>query len=85
MGLYGDLRKTVYNNLGMAIFYEVGIVKEKVESQLDYLLVFKPRIATILFYFLGVWEQEKDGIKTKEEFISYLDKKSQELNSTNKI
>ena len=57
----------------------------QIESQLDHLLVFKPTIAPISFYFLGAWEQEKDGIKTKEEFLSYLDNKLKELNSANKI
>lgn len=81
---YGK-QSIIQDNLGMAIFYEVETVKEEVESQLDHLLVFIPTVAPVSFYFLGAWEQEKDGIKTKEEFLSYLDKKLKELNNTNKI
>ncbi len=81
---YGK-QSIIQDNLGMAIFYEVGTVKEEVESQFDHLLVFKPALAPVSFYFLAAWEQEKEGIKTKEDFISYLDKKLKELNTTNKI
>jgi hypothetical protein len=78
-------QSVIQDNLGMAIFYKVGTVKDQVESQFDHLLVFKPTVAPVSFYFLAAWEQEKDGIKTKEEFISYLDKKLKELNTNNKI
>ncbi len=81
---YGK-QSLVPDNLGMAIFYEIATVQNEVESQTDHLLVFKPSIAPISFYFLGAWEQEKDGIKTKDAFIIYLDNKLKELNSTNKI
>jgi len=84
MATYGK-QSLIPDNLGMAIFYEVSTVKDQVEASLDHLLIFKPTVSPVSFYFLGAWEQEKDGIKTKEEFISYLDKKLQELNSTNKI
>jgi hypothetical protein len=58
---------------------------EVVDSEFDYLLVFKPKTEKISFYFLGAWEQEPNGIKTEKEFILYLDKKLSELNKNNKI
>lgn len=73
------------DNLGLAIFYETGTVENFIEGVDDHLLIFKPTIAPITYYFLGAWEKEKAGIKTKEEFSSYLDKKLTELNSKNKI
>lgn len=73
------------DNLGMAIFYEIATVENSVEGKDDHLLVFKPTVAPISFYFLGAWEKEKAGIKTKEAFVSYLDQKLNELNRKNKL
>jgi hypothetical protein len=71
------------DNLGMAILYEIATVSEVTEWEHDHLIVFKPSNKEISFYFLGAWEQEKDGIKTETDFLSYLDEKLQELNDTN--
>lgn len=73
------------DNLGMAIFYETATVESAIEGVDDHLLVFKPTIAPISFYFLGAWEKEKAGIKTKEAFVAYLDQKLNELNRKNKL
>jgi hypothetical protein len=73
------------DNLGMAIFYETATVENVVEGVDDHLLVFKPTIAPISFYFLGAWEKEKAGLKTKEEFLAYLKQKLIVLNKTNKL
>jgi len=81
---YG-VQSLVPDKLGMAIFYQTNDVESMIEASFDYLLIFKPTTSKITFYFLGAWEQEKDGIKTREEFISYLNGKLDELNSKNKI
>ena len=81
---YG-VQSLVPDKLGMAIFYEIETVSEVTEWEHDYLLVFKPSTKAISFYFLGAWEQEKDGIKTEAEFLSYLDEKLNELNNTNSL
>lgn len=73
------------DNLGMAIFYEIETVKEVTEWEHDHLLIFKPSTAEISFYFLGAWEQEKDGIKTEAEFLVYLDTLLNELNTSNTL
>ncbi|MEY3451938.1 MAG: hypothetical protein RL711_1766 [Bacteroidota bacterium] len=73
------------DNLGMAIFYKTATVENSVEGKDDHLLVFKPTVTPISFYFLGAWEKEKAGIKTKEAFVSYLDQKLNELNRKNKL
>jgi hypothetical protein len=75
----------VPDNLGMAIFYEAETVEDIIDSEFDHLIVFKPSTEKISFYFLGAWEKEKGGIKTKEDFLSYLDEKLEELNDNNKI
>lgn len=81
---YGE-QTLIPDDLGMAIFYEVETVEEVVHSEFDYLLVFKPTTNPISFYFLGAWEQEKDGIKSKEQFLTYLDEKLNELSTNNAL
>lgn len=81
---YGE-QTLVPDKLGMAIFYELETVSEVTEWEHDYLLIFKPATKAISFYFLGAWEQEKDGIKTEADFLNYLDEKLNELNNTNSL
>lgn len=81
---YG-VQTLVPDQLGMAIFYETGTIDNIEDTELDYLLVFKPTTKSTSFYFLGAWEQEKDGIKNKEEFIKYLDEKLAVLNKKSKL
>lgn len=73
------------DKLGMALFYNTDEVEQQVEGKDDHLVIFKPTTSTITYYFLGAWEQEKDGITTKEEFVSHIDKLLQELNSNNTL
>ena len=73
------------DNLGLAIFYEIGTVENQVEGVDDHLITFKPTTNSISYYLLGAWEKEKNAIKTKEDFIKYLDQKLAVLNSKNKL
>lgn len=73
------------DNLGMALFYNLDEVTEQKQGKHDHLVIFKPTTKTITYYFLGAWEQEPNGIKTKEDFISDLNKKLEQLNTTNSI
>ena len=81
---YGQ-QSLVPDNLGMAIFYEISTVESLVDAEFDHLLVFKPSTKSNSFYLLGAWEQEIGGIKSKEEFIKYLDEKLTVLNKKNKL
>lgn len=84
LATYGA-QSLVPDNLGMAIFYETNTIESLEDTDLDYLLVFKPTTKSTSFYLLGAWEQEKDGIKNKEEFVKYLDEKLAELNKKSKL
>lgn len=84
MATYGQ-QSLIPDNLGMAIFYKTTDIKAQAEGEFDHLLIFKPCKKAVSFYLLGAWEQEKDGIKTREEFYKYLDQKLGELNKNNKI
>jgi len=75
---YGE-QTLVPDDLGMVIFYKVSNVEAIVESEFDHLVVFKPTESPITYYFAGAWEQEKDGIKSQEEFVAYLDATLAEL------
>jgi hypothetical protein len=75
----------VPDKLGMAIFYEVNTTETLEDTEFDYLLIFKPRRTPTSFYFLGAWEEEKEGIKSKGDFIKYLDEKLNLLNKKDKL
>lgn len=81
---YGK-QSLVPDNLGMAIFYEISTVESLEDAEFDHLLVFKPSTKSNSFYLLGAWEQEIGGIKSKEEFIKYLEEKLAVLNKKNKL
>jgi hypothetical protein len=84
LATYGT-QSLVPDQLGMAIFYQVNTIQSLVDAEFDHLLVFKPTSQIVDFYFLGAWEQEPKGIKTKEEFLNYLDEKLQLLEKNNKM
>lgn len=84
LATYGT-QSLVPDKLGMAIFYEISTIENIADTDLDYLLVFKPTTKANSFYLLGAWEQEKDGIKTKEEFVKYLDERLEVLNKKGKM
>ena len=81
---YGE-QTLVPDKLGMAIFYKVETVAEVTEWEHDYLLLFKPTTSEIPFYFLGAWEQEKDGIKTETGFLNYLEGLLDNLNDNDTL
>jgi len=84
LATYGE-QSLVPDKLGMALFYEVNTIENVADTDLDYLLVFKPTTKAVTFYLLGAWEQEVNGIKTKEEFAKYLDKQLEVLNKKGKM
>jgi len=73
------------DNLGMALFYKLDEVAEQKDGDYDHLVIFKPTTETLTYYFLGAWEQETNGIKTEDAFISDLNKKLESLENTNSI
>ncbi|TDE05794.1 DUF4861 family protein [Flavobacterium sandaracinum] len=84
LATYGT-QTLVPDKLGMAIFYEIKTIESEVDAEFDHLLVFKPTTKPISFYFLGAWEQEANGIKSKEDFVNYLDEKLALLNKKRKM
>ncbi|MDR6969633.1 hypothetical protein J2X31_003666 [Flavobacterium arsenatis] len=73
------------DQLGMAVFYEVATAEKPFEGPHDHLIQFRPTKNKITFYFLGAWEKEPNGIKSKEAFIQYLDENLKKLNDGNTL
>ena len=73
------------DKLGMALFYHTDQVDQLVDGTDDHLVVFKPTTETLTYYFLGAWEQEKNGITSEEEFVAQLDKLLQQLNENDRL
>ncbi|RED22483.1 uncharacterized protein DUF4861 [Flavobacterium cutihirudinis] len=84
LATYGE-QSLVPDKLGMALFYEVNTVENIADTDLDYLLVFKPATKATSFYLLGAWEQEVNGIKSQADFVKYLNEKLEILNKKGKI
>lgn len=68
------------DNLGMAILYHqddlIGITADAASR----IAILKPSDGKLTYYFLAAWEQEPDGIKSKDEFITYLNATVNEMN-----
>ena len=73
------------DKLGMAVFYKKAEVAEQLEGEHDHLVVFKPTTNAITYYFLGAWEQEKEGITTQEDFVLNLDELLNTLETENSL
>lgn len=84
LATYGQ-QSLVPDNLGMAIFYETSSIEDIADTDLDYLLIFKPTTKKTTFYLLGAWEQEINGIKSKDEFEKYVNEKLEVLNKKGKM
>lgn len=76
---YGE-QTLVPDKLGMAIFYKKNDLQEMVNGEFDHLLVFNATEEPISYYFLGAWEQEKNGIKNSQQFKDYLETVLMEFN-----
>ncbi len=73
LALYG--KQTLVNEndkLGIAVIYNSKEYVEEIKDSLSCVIKLKPQSEKVTYYFCAAWEQEKDGIKTKEEFINYL-------------
>jgi hypothetical protein len=71
---------TIKNNLGIAVIFNKNSAGKLTEDKLNYIIPLKPKNGIIQYYFAACWEQEPDGIKTKKEFINYLNDEIKKLN-----
>ncbi|MGH7594982.1 MAG: DUF4861 domain-containing protein [bacterium] len=80
LATYGK-QSLVPDKLGMAVLYRKNDVIDVAEDQHNHVVVLKPINGRLMYYFLGAWEQELNGVKTAEEFEAYLNQTVAELNS----
>jgi len=73
------------DNLGTALFYKSADLIEIAEDELNHLVILKPEAGELKYYFAAAWEGEPDGVKTRTEFVDYLDQTVQELNVPIKV
>jgi hypothetical protein len=77
---YGN-QSIISDKLGMAILYKNENMVEITEDELNEVVILKPQNGNLTYYFLAAWEQEKEGIKSEDEFILYMEKIIGELDS----
>jgi hypothetical protein len=77
---YGN-QSIIGDKLGMAILYRNKDKVKITEDELNNVIVLKPEEGQLNYYFLAAWEQEPEGIKNEEDFINYLEKVTEELDS----
>lgn len=61
------------DDLGMAVLYENDKLIEKTEDAFSHVVVLRPEDGRLMYYFLAAWVQEPGGVKTKDEFVEYLE------------
>ena len=73
------------DNLGIAVFYSKSSLVEISGDDLSHFVILKLRDKKLTYYFTAAWEQERGGIKSKEEFLKYLDDELIKLNNPTKV
>jgi hypothetical protein len=80
LATYGN-QSIIGDKLGMAILYRNEDEVMITEDELNQIVVLKFHEGKLTYYFLAAWEQEVEGIKSEEEFVTYLEKAIKELDS----
>jgi hypothetical protein len=67
------------DTLGMAVLYRQKDLIQMTKDEYSHVVVLKPEDGKLTYYLLGAWEQEPNGIKTKDGFVSYLNETVKKL------
>ena len=81
IALYGQ-QSLAGDNLGTAVLFDTRQLIEINEDEINHVVVLKPYQKKVTYYFLAAWEQEPEGIKSKQTFKDYLDQTIKELNTS---
>lgn len=68
------------DKLGMAILYKKSEVEKIQDGPYDHLVIFQNTAEPKTYYLLGAWEGEKEGITSREDFVSSLNELVTKLN-----
>jgi hypothetical protein len=61
------------DNLGIAVLFSANNFQQFTEDEFSHIVKLKPVENKLTYYFVAAWEGEPGGIKTAEEFKSYLE------------
>ncbi len=75
----------VDDHLGMAVIFRRDDRAQQTQDDNSYVSVMKDKGGELEYYFVAVWEHELNGIKTRDEFVAYLDKEIQRLTKTPRV
>jgi unsaturated rhamnogalacturonyl hydrolase len=67
------------DKLGMALLFRKSDRIEQATDAHNYVSVMDVAGENVDYYFLAAWEEELDGIKTREDFVAYLEKEVEKL------
>lgn len=65
--------------LGMAVLFRNGSLESQPVDPANYAAVIKPEGSEFSYYFLAAWEGEPGGVKTRQEFATYLEQEAERL------
>ncbi len=71
LATYG-VQSMFQDKLGLAVLYRKSDLLQVTEDALNYVVVLKPHDQRLTYHFLAAWEKEPNGIKSQEEFVTYL-------------
>lgn len=80
IALYGN-HSLADDYLGVALFYNNDELIKEHKTTDSHTVLLKPAVGKVTYYFCAAWEKEPGGIKSKDEFISYLDITLEKLNN----
>ncbi|MFH1197254.1 MAG: DUF4861 domain-containing protein [bacterium] len=84
IALYGK-QSLSGDDLGIVVFYNKLFLIEQAEDALNYYVTLKPDNGKLEYYFGAVWQSELNGIKSKDEFVGYLNDVVEKLNNPIKV
>jgi hypothetical protein len=67
------------DELGLAVFFDPKNFNAFTDDEFSHVVKLVPSGNELQYYFLAAWVRELDGIRTAEEFRTYIDNVSQEL------
>lgn len=82
ISLYGRQSLAGKNDkLGIVVFYKKSDLIEQTQDSDSYLVVLKPDNGKLKYYFADAWDEEPNGIKSKKEFVDYMNEIVKGLNN----
>ncbi len=78
MATYGE-QSLNNDKVGLAILFRPRDFMEFTEDEHSHVVKLKPSGDKLEYYYLAAWELEKEGIKTEQEFMQYLEKTARKL------